>query len=366
MRIAELVKKEIHTPYMEAWIKDANEFEIPFQTQKGIIFLIGFSMRSEVNQSDFISYIDHTRRLSPKINYQKPCIDIEDGGDFNDGKIENILAEFAFKIMPEFIPRLIGGNREEQYTVWNTDGSNLLPEKFNKDTYQLSVWEETLTIICDEIGSQINMDLEGAYLAGFIFFDAYYPLDNKATLQIAQLISTFRPPTHMWLRKIIDFDDLSEAEICPMVKVLSSFISNIEEECKSLYTAVINSSNQFHYDKDGKYCPNAWDIDLIGMADFLATVSYEIDLKDEVFKGIHEYLKSTGREPPPFCKSKDEALVNILSSIYRYWGFDLSEDSQGLQVGQNYLRRSCIIFVHMLNSFLNPGWNNYPKDHEAE
>lgn len=351
---------------MEAWIKDANEFEIPFQTQKGIIFLIGFSMRAEVDQSDFVSYIDHTRRLSTKINYQKPCIDIEDGGDFNDGEIENILAEFAFKIMPEFTPRLIGEDREDQYTVWNTEGSNLLPENFNKDTYHLSVWEETMTIICDEIGSQINMDLEGAYLAGFLFFDCYYPLDNKATLQIAQLISTFRLPTHMWLRKIMDFDDLSEAEICPMVKVLSNFISDMETDCKPLYIGVINSSYQFHYDEDGEPCPKAWNIDLIGMADFLATVSREIDLNDEVFKGIHEYLKSTGREPPPNCNSEEEAFVNILSSIYRYWGFDLSDDTQTLQVGQNYLRRSCIIFVHMLNSFLNPGWNNYPKDDEAK
>ncbi len=34
------------TPMMKVWIRDAEEFGIPFEVQKGLIFLIAFGLRS--------------------------------------------------------------------------------------------------------------------------------------------------------------------------------------------------------------------------------------------------------------------------------------------------------------------------------
>jgi hypothetical protein len=36
------------TPMMEVWAKDAEEFGIPFQTQKGLIFLLAINLRVTV------------------------------------------------------------------------------------------------------------------------------------------------------------------------------------------------------------------------------------------------------------------------------------------------------------------------------
>lgn len=54
---------------MEVWVNDAREFGIPYQTQKGLMFLTAFRLHASYQAADSTEWIDFTRKLSTKISH---------------------------------------------------------------------------------------------------------------------------------------------------------------------------------------------------------------------------------------------------------------------------------------------------------
>ena len=186
------------TPMMKVWKKDADDFGIPFQVQKGLIFLIAFGLHASYQASSLDDWIGFTKKLSKKIRMKSPHIPEGEGGDFNDELYSPLLTEFAERFMGEdFSPRLAPTPSGKTFSVWSredVDGVDLLPACLCDEMWRMSDWDEVMTSLCAQIGAGIHMNLEGAYLAGFLYFDSAVYYDRSATLQIAQLVSGMLPP----------------------------------------------------------------------------------------------------------------------------------------------------------------------------
>ena len=87
------------TPMMKVWIRDAEEFGIPFEVQKGLIFLIAFGLRSIFQPPSLEDWISHTKKLSSKIRLKSPHIPKGQGGNFCDDDFSPLLTEFAERFM---------------------------------------------------------------------------------------------------------------------------------------------------------------------------------------------------------------------------------------------------------------------------
>jgi len=102
--------KDSPTPMLKAWAKDADEFGIPFEIQKGLILLIAFGLRRSYQPKDIDDWIGFTKKLSTKISKKGTCMYIrtEDGGNFHDSSFSPLLTELAERALgPSFSPRLI-------------------------------------------------------------------------------------------------------------------------------------------------------------------------------------------------------------------------------------------------------------------
>jgi len=174
------------TPMMEVWRKDAEEFGIPFQTQKGLMFLIALELRVSFQTESVDEWIGFTQKLSNKISDIAPHIPKNEGLAYSRGDITALLTEFAKRFMGEgFSPRsyvpanLRSGKTFEiegkPYKVldagWAWDGESRLPDCLCEETWWMGDWDEVMTSLCTQIGEAIHMNLEGAYLAGFLFFE---------------------------------------------------------------------------------------------------------------------------------------------------------------------------------------------------
>lgn len=187
------------TPMMKVWIQDAEEFGIPFEVQKGLIFLIAFGLRAIFQPPSLEDWISHTKKLSSKIRLKSPHIPKGQGGNFCDDDFSPLLTEFAERFMGDgFTPRQIQYRSQEAFTVWDREGrENMLPECLNENMWRMAHWDEVITSLCSQIGKGIRMNLEGAYLAGFLYFESQWHYDKAATNQIAILVSGMLPPKYM-------------------------------------------------------------------------------------------------------------------------------------------------------------------------
>ena len=77
------------TPLMSAWTKDAADFELPYDLQKGLIFLLAFSMRAREQIDDAAKFISSAKKLSNRIRNASPYIDPSD--NFDSSKLKGII-----------------------------------------------------------------------------------------------------------------------------------------------------------------------------------------------------------------------------------------------------------------------------------
>jgi hypothetical protein len=351
------------TPQLAAWIQDADEFGLPKDVQKGLIFLVAWYLRVNGPQETPEEWIRYTRRLSDKISLSRPHIKEDSGAVFNDKAVEELLAEFTYRLMPDFEPR-VARTETGEFCVWKKPTEQRLPECLGPETYLLRDFEEIYTSLCAQIGKHLEgEDLEACYLAGFIFFDAYFPFDAQGTLQIARLLSMFFPPHFQWLCLCLKVpaDEIPLSN--PIQKVLNCFLDSSEGD---LYRLAIFLSDTLHYSGPGQKNEAVWRATLPEYAVLAGSTQIDMDqfVGEEWFGALREKCLEKDFELPPSCQSNEEIGECIRATVARKWGYDIRRGYAALKPGEQWTRRACITFTCTLNAILRPEWNR-PARHQS-
>jgi hypothetical protein len=348
------------TPMLLAWAKDANEFGIPYDVQKGLIFFIAFALRTECkNYSDQMDWVRFTRKLSKKIRLKSPHIRDDDGGEFYDYEFSPLLTELAEKTLGSaFSPRKIS-SQGRTYCIWDREGKpDQLPAWGGK---LMTTCSDIVTALCKRFGEKIDMDLEGAYLAGFLYFDSCYPMDNYATYQIAELINELLPPKYMWFRHMLKFDARLIGQGNPMQKILDCFLAGIPQQAPTLYRLTCYLSDQLHYQSVGVKRQEVWEVPTRIFAEIVVNQSQYFDFQapknQEALKAAKEFLNSDGLQAPKECLNLTEATELVVSYITR-WGYTL-EDKNTEIIADLWTKRCCILYTCVAFSVLLPSWNKF-------
>lgn len=381
------------SPMMVAWRKDADEFGIPFQVQKGLMFLTAFGLKVSYQAGSAEEMIGFVQRLSNKISGTAPHIPENEGLAYSRRDITALLTEFAKRFMEEgFTPRsyapaslragqtfeIEGKTYISQDGGWSWDGVEKLPECLCEGMWRMGDWDEAMTSLCDQIGGSIGMNLEGAYLAGFIFFERQYKLDPKSTLQIAELVSGMLPPKFMWFRHILNFEAEMAGQGNCMQKVLDCFLVGIPNEAPLLYRLVTFLSDQLHYKGPGQKNQRMWDASLVHFACVVLSqrnwfssdaVGYFSDYgapppdgpesDRQGIPALIEYLEEKEWEVPDPCSSLEEALATVAAQIEARWGYRIMDEDEDLTPADKWTRRACILHVYTVNTILSPDWNKF-------
>jgi hypothetical protein len=359
------------TPQMKAWRDDAEEFGIPFQVQKGLMFLIAFGMRASYQAESIEDWLDFTRKLSKKIRKKQPHIRTEDGGNFYDENFSPLLTEFADRLVGnEFSPRVIpypSGNGS--FSVWDRENKgDQLPECLRhgippSPLLPMADMDEVVTSLCDQIGDGIHMNLEGAYLAGFLYFDSQYYYDRACTYQIASLIAGMLPPKYSWFRHGLNFSASQMRAGNPMQKVLDCFLGPIAHEMPYLYRLVTYLSDQLHYEAAGKKRQHVWDATLQEFTFIVISQRNWFNHEEEPARSsIIELRKSildTGFESPPACSSHQEAMATVAERISGRWGYRIFDTEESLTPSDIWIRRACILYLTTIYSVIDTSWNDF-------
>ena len=372
------------TPMMEVWRKDADEFGIPFEVQKGLIFLTAFGLHASYQAGSLKDWIGFTKKLSKKIRLTPPHIPDGEGGHFYDKLYSPLLTELCERFMGEnFTSQLAFTGRGKPFSVWNrgdVEGRDLLPACLSKEMWRMADWDEVMTSLCAQIGDGIHMNLEGAYLAGFLYFDSVISCERSTTMQIAQLVSGMLPPKFMWFRHMMNIKSEMAGQGNPMAKILDCFLAGIPSEAPLLYRMVTFLSDQLHYEAPGKRRQSIWDASLIQFTSLVScqrnwfssnAVAYWADfgaLPPEGYVSDHqslpsliEYLQEKEWIPPVHCSSIEEAVGTVAVQIEARWGYRILDDSDDLTPADNWTRRACVLHVCTVNSILHSGWNAFDE-----
>ena len=348
--------KSKSTPMLQAWEKDAHEFGLTDTVQKGLIFLIAFSMRVKGPQTSQEDWLRFSQKLSKKIKLKPPHIPKDLGGDFYDAKIEPLFVELVDRFLDPFLPRQIEFPSGRIGPVWNRSKENKLPECLSPETYLMIEWEEVMTSFCTQIGEFINEDLEGAYLAGFNFFDEYFPFDNAGTIQIAELVTQFLPPHLKWFERCLYFDPKQIAQGNPVQKTLDCFI---DQKNPRLYGAVATFSDALHFCGPMIRRAEVWDASLIlyTAQAGIAQTNLGQESRNSWFMQVQKDLIEQGFKTPLKCCSIEEVVSVVAAEVNERFGLQILEEEKSLTAGENYTRRCAVSFICVVNAFLNPDWN---------
>lgn len=360
MSAAKEFSAENPTPMMEVWANDAEEFGIPYETQKGLMFLTAFGLRSSYQPSSLQDWLDFTRKLSSKIRYLPPHILTEDGGNFDDRNFSPLFTELAERFMgTDFSSRRLPGDADG-YKIWDReDKADQLPACLKEGMWQLADWDEVMTSLCAQIGKDIHMDPEGAYLAGFLYFDSCYPLDTQATMQISMLVSGMLPPKFMWFRHMLNFNEELAAQGNPMQKLLDCFLTDIANQTPLLYRLITYLSDQLHYEGVGIRRQTVWEASTIQFAAMTAQQRNWFDRDTPsaaaALAEVRDTLVEQNFTKPPNCQDLASAVGVVADHVSSRWGYSLDT---GDTAADCWTRRACVLYTCVVFSILNPDWNN--------
>jgi hypothetical protein len=361
MNVSRKNDEDALTPMLKIWAKDADEFGIQFEIQKGLIFLIAFGLRTSYRPKDIDDWISFTKKLSTKISKKGACMYVrtKDGGDFHDSNFSPLLTELAERVLgSDFSPRLISTHNIK---VWDRNNiPNQLAECLNCGTWQLADWDNVMTSLCFQIGKEIHMDLEGAYLAGFLYFDSCHPADPKATMQISALVTEMLPPKFMWFRHLLDYDVEQIAQGNSMQKILDCFMSDVAAESLLLYKWITYLSDQLHYEAAGVKRKLIWDADATEFT--VAVVKQRGWIPDDTTEEkaavseIRQLLAKKGFVAPGQCPDLESAIEIVSKTIKQRWGYSIQHVPDSI-AANGWTRRCCVLFTSVAFSVLNPRWN---------
>lgn len=340
---------------MSAWQAEADAFCLPEDVQKGLIFLIALGLRVDVPTEDKVEWLRYTQKLSRKIRLESPHIPEGEGGNFYDGKIEELLSEFIHGVDKDFSPRELELNGQV-YCWWKRPTESKLPRCLDTEMWSLRDWEEVMISLCRQIGEYIDMDLEGAYLAGFNFFDSYVYFDTQATLQVVQTVTTL-PPQLSWFRMMLDLEPGEIVKWGPVSKIMDAFACGNMEYTEKVYLAAHNYP-RFMMEASGK---SMWDCRIEEFAEEAIRIRPygEVDISRERWvEKTNRHFRSEGWSTPPRCQSKEDVLRTVYGVMEKAWGFDcLHEDQSEMFRGSQLLRKCAFVYSCAVLTALDPKWN---------
>jgi hypothetical protein len=342
------------TEMMLQWQTDANEFGLPEDVQKGLIFLIAFGGMHVDVPTDKTDWLRYTQKLSNKIRLDLPHIPEGEGGRFDDAQIEPLLAEFIYMVDKDFSPRLL--EREGETLCWWPEPTVHRLPRCLKEGGSLRDWEEVMISLCRQIGECIDMDLEGSYLAGFLFFDSYVYYDSQSTMKIAQAV-TMLPPQLLHFRTMLDFDPERLAQFGPISKIMDSFACSDLEQTEKVYLAAYNYQRSMRQ-ATGR---NVWEYPIEVVADVAVRLKPfgDVDISGESwYANTLDNFRSKGWPTPAVCTTEEEVLRTVYAAVRGAWGFDcLTEDFNAMLPGSNILRKCAFVYSCAVLTVLNPIWN---------
>ena len=348
------------TTLLDAWKHDADEFGLPENAQKGLIFLIALGMRVDPNLQEPIDLLTQARKLCSEISLTPPHIPEGLGGDFYDGLIEEVLTELAERALAPFESRQIDLSSGENLKVWKRGAEDRLPTCLGSETSLLSDWDDIMTSLCGLIGDQINDDLEEAFVDGFLFFDSYYPMDVQGTIQISRIATAFLPPHLMWFEHCLNFDPELVSRGNPVQKVLQCFLGS---EDASIVPKVLKFSDDIHYCAPGQKRRAVWEADLSLFTVTAGVAQTHLDeaTSESWFAPARQELLGKEFKTPRVCTSYAEIAEVLQEQVYDKWGYDILEEEQCPCLGAQYTRRACISLLCVANGILQPTWNHFAR-----
>jgi len=345
------------TPLMSAWNKVAADFGLPYDLQKGLIFLLAFSMRAQEQIDDEAKFISSAKKLSNKIRNTYPHIDPSD--NYDSSKLTPLLTELAERSLgSDFSPRVLKGGVK----AWDRNNvPNQLPECLNVKMWRLSDWDKVMTSLCLSIGKDLNVELEEAYLAGFLFFDDYYVMDIEATQQISVLTSSLMPPKLKGFTKMLHFSAEQVNLGNPINKILGCFLDGVPPLLSHM---VYHLSDGLHYESVGEKRIQIWNSDNI---EFFAIIAqqrfknwFESDTKEaqQALTELRQVLLTENLTSPLKCTDQKSAIEAIAKYVNQRWGYNIFDTDESF-ICDKWTCRSCIVFTAVVFSVLYPEWNEY-------
>ncbi len=345
---------------MDAWKKDADDFGLPENVQKGLAFLIALKTRIDPDLQSPKKLLGRAKKFCDSVSLKRPDVLKELGGDFYDGAIELLLTELADRVYGTFESLEVGFPGGEKTRVWKRGKEDQLPACLNSETFLLSDWEEILTSLCGLIGDKIGDELDEAFIDGFLMVESYLPLDSLGTIQIINAATSFLPPHFKWLEWCLDFDAEMLGKGNPINKVLQSFLGPIHP---MIMHPTLVFSDDIHYSGPGEKRRNVWDARL---PEFTLIAGSEVTglcekNSVEAIESAREILGDEGFTTPPVCSTSAEIATVLQAQVREKWGFDILAGVEPSCLGAQYTRRACISLLCVANGILEPAWNQVTR-----
>ena len=185
-------------------------------TQKGLLFFLGASLVSEINDAPFDLGFDKkdkskfSKFLLESVNlYSKSSGNFSDYGDLNDGifsdaiyNISYIIHSVILNVDGDFDENLrkiefeIGDKNVALGTAHKTTLDNELIEEYKSQNFSLNTFQNLISEFFYKIGSHLESKKysnERSYQAGFAFYNMSVQMDTKGTFFMYDIIRKMLP-----------------------------------------------------------------------------------------------------------------------------------------------------------------------------
>jgi hypothetical protein len=343
------------TPVLKAWIKDAKKFGFSENTQKALAFLIGLNLALTPQESE-----EKALRLSRRMSSYAPKPPNGMGGNFYDDKIVDLLSELAYRVDPDFSPRIL----PDKSLVYEKPKKHLLPDYKIDEAHTLEETDVFMSSLLEQIGENIDEDIEGSYLAGLLFASSYSRMDMMGTRIAGGLAMELLPPQYTWFFDCVldpfEFTPEQMREADPVRKILPNLLKKyrsypiVEKETIDLNYFLYHSAPDVVRE-------DVWEIETPNFTWFAATSRIPMYDEDEIsrseIKDMRDELIRIGNETPPKCSTEEEAFTAVCKAVIKVFGYNPSETDDGLYNAQKWIRRCCVVYICAINEALRHGWN---------
>lgn len=328
------------TPLLEAWQNEAHVLGIPWDIQRGLLFVLGLEASFKFD-NDLDGMFEVGKRLSPHF----PPADGKHGGNLYVDRITGLFIELAAKMGHPIEPAIIespSGNRIS--TVLPPD-QQVLPATPHLDQVSLSLLHTTFL---DQLGRCIFEDPEGCFLGGSLFGGVMGSIDPEIAWTFMQAATRGLPPHLSWLRRAVRFSPEEISAMTEMEKMVrGTFLP--EEPLMEFWIWIYN---HVFYKETGERRDVAWDLDLAAFLELAVSFArgqfsqdgFDDDLRD----GQKRYAELGPPQPP--C-SEEEAVERARKMVLERYGIDV-DSREALKPYEELGRRTTVFFIAVANEFL--------------
>jgi hypothetical protein len=195
------------------------------------------------------------------------------------------------------------------------------------------------------------------------FAASYARMDMMGTRIVGGLAMELLPPQYTWF-----FDCVFPAELTPEqmreADPARKILPNLLKKYRS-YPIVEKETIEFNYflyhSAPDVVREDVWEIETSDFTWFAATSRIPMYDEDEIseseIKDMRDELIRVGNEIPPKCTTEEEAYTAVCKAVIKIFGYNPSDDDDGLYNAQKWIRRCCVVYICAINEALRPRWN---------